>query len=98
MFSLGQLVTTSTVRYEMNKNLVFAAYIAAYVKRHAKGDWGDLCDSDKQLNDDSVAYKRKEGNLGERLLSAYTHPDHDKIYIITEWDESVTTVLFADEY
>jgi len=34
---------------------------------------------------------------GSRLLSAYTL-DGEKIWIITEWDRSVTTVLFPSEY
>ena len=34
---------------------------------------------------------------GERLLSAYKIGGK-KVFIITEWDRSVTTILFADEY
>lgn len=34
---------------------------------------------------------------GERLLSSYQAAGQ-KVFIITEWDRSVTTILFADEY
>jgi hypothetical protein len=34
----------------------------------------------------------------DRLLSAYEHKTFPKIYIITEWDRSVTTILFPNEY
>ena len=33
----------------------------------------------------------------KRLLSAYKIGGK-KVFIITEWDRSVTTILFADEY
>ena len=34
------------------------------------------------------------------ILAAYVHPEHPdwKIWIITEWDRSATTLLFPDEY
>lgn len=53
-------------------------------------DWGDLCEDDWKLNDAAVRH-------GERLLSAYKAAGQ-KVFIITEWDRSATTVLFADEY
>ena len=34
---------------------------------------------------------------GERIVAVYNIGD-DKIYIITEWDRSVTTILFPSEY
>lgn len=35
----------------------------------------------------------------DRILAAYIHPEHPdwKIWIITEWDRSATTLLFPDE-
>jgi hypothetical protein len=60
------------------------------LQRHRRGDWGSVCDEDKQTNDQAL-------KAGERLLSAYTITGK-KIWIITEWDRSVTTVLFPEEY
>ena len=36
----------------------------------------------------------------DRIVAAYEREGHpeDKIWIITEWDRSATTVLFPDEY
>lgn len=36
----------------------------------------------------------------DRIFAAYEHPLHEdwKIWIITEWDHSVTTILFPSEY
>ena len=61
------------------------------IMRHASGDWGELCDGDKKLNDEGV-------NSGDRLMSAYSLRDGVKIWIITESDRSVTTFLLPDEY
>jgi hypothetical protein len=47
-----------------------------YITRHAVGDWGDLDDDDRRMND--LAAK-----LDERILSAYTLTDGTRIYVIT---------------
>lgn len=60
------------------------------IQRHRQGDWGDLCDFDRKANDDALKH-------GDRILSAYTIVG-TKIWIITEWDRSITTVLFPEEY
>lgn len=62
-----------------------------YLRRHSTGDWGDLSANDKRLNDQAV-------KDGDRILSAYTLSTGVKIWIITEWDRSVTTTLLPDEY
>ena len=59
--------------------------------RHVTGDWGDVHESDKKENDLSVI-------RGSRLLSAYTLETGVKVWVITEYDRSVTTVLLPSEY
>lgn len=59
--------------------------------RHVTGDWGDLEDEDKKENELSV----KEGF---RILSAYNMDTGVKVWVITEWDRSVTTLLLPEEY
>lgn len=39
---------------------------------------------------------RRENN--DRILAVYKYNDTTTIWIITEWDRSVTTVLFPSEY
>jgi hypothetical protein len=64
----------------------------AYLRRHHCGDWGEeLCADDKQANEDALAQ-------GTRLLSCYRTPAGKRLYIITEYDHSVTTILLPDEY
>lgn len=67
-----------------------AGVVASVLFRHRSGDWGELCDGDKKLNNRSL----KDGN---RLMSAYTVAG-TKLWVITEWDRSVTTVLLPEDY
>ncbi len=55
------------------------------------GDWGDLDDEDKKENELSV-------KQGFRILSAYNLENGEKVWVITEWDRSVTTILLPEEY
>ena len=90
MFSLGQTVTTRGIWNWMISDPRFCREIDEAIQWHASYDWGDLCEEDKQMNDLSLY------NNG-RLLSAYD-TNQGKIWIITEWDRSVTTILFPNEY
>lgn len=90
-FPLGQMVMTRGVNDLIAENEAFAKFVTQSLIRHAKGDWGDLSPEDKEENNLSL---KKE----LRLLSAYETPDLPKIWIITEADRSVTTILFPDEY
>lgn len=64
---------------------------AEFLDRHVSGDWGDLDDEDKQENEFSV-------RNGFRILSVYTTSAGDRLYVITEADRSVTTILLPEEY
>ncbi len=59
--------------------------------RHLCGDWGDLCAEDCAQNDLAL-------ETGLRVLSSYALPGNGNIWIITEWDRSVTTVLLPTDY
>ncbi len=63
-----------------------------YLRRHLGGDWGDLDDSDRRQNDAAL----KSGE--DRLFSSYQVAPDLKLWIITEWDRSVTTLLLPSEY
>jgi hypothetical protein len=65
--------------------------LTKYLRRHHCGDWGEeLCAEDKEANEHSL----KDGT---RLLSRYSTPG-GSIYIITEHDRSMTTILLPSEY
>ena len=89
--ALGQLVMTRGVNDQVAENEAFAEFVTASLSRHRRGDWGCLTEEDRKENELSL----KEGF---RLLSAYVTEGLPKIWIITEADRSVTTILFPDEY
>ena len=62
-----------------------------FTGRHFSGDWGNLGAEDKASNDYALKH-------GERILSKYRTKSGQNVYIITEWDRSVTTLLLTDEY
>ena len=85
-FDPGKLMITRNAldvlpRYEIN----------AAINRHLRGDWGDVCESDKGINDDAL-------KNGGRLLSVYHTEDGVTFWIITEADYSATTVLLPSDY
>lgn len=88
LFPLGQVVMTPGVA-------ALGIDPTPYIARHAAGDWGELDSFDRRQND--IALKE-----GLRLLSAYNVAAGDgettRLWVITEWDRSVTTVLLPEEY
>ena len=61
-----------------------------YLTRHRHGDFGSICAEDAQSNLDAITH-------GLRVFSAY---DIGKVrlWVITEADRSVTTLLLPSEY
>ncbi len=88
MFPLGKLVATPGALDALKENGVNAL---EFLRRHQRGDWGDLCAEDTAANERAV-------REGMRLLSAYHLADRRKIWVITEADRSVTTLLLPSEY
>lgn len=87
---LGQTVMTHGIANFIEENNLFEE-LGKIVVRHANGDWGDVPAEDKRSND--RAFK----NGDDRILSSYKLGG-EKVWVITEWDRSVTTVLFPSEY
>ena len=87
-FALGQVVSTPGALEAMANAGQDGRELLA---RHSRGDWGELCDSDKQANDRAI-------EAGERILSAYTLRTGTKLWVITEADRSSTCILLPDEY
>ncbi|HDH99838.1 MAG TPA: hypothetical protein ENF74_02475 [Firmicutes bacterium] len=90
-FRTGAILFTRGVNDRVAEDTKFAKFVLQSLKRHVRGDWGDLCEEDRQANEEALAH-------GGRLFSAYTAEELPKIWIITEADRSVTTILFPEEY
>ncbi|MFC3715195.1 hypothetical protein ACFONC_03395, partial [Luteimonas soli] len=87
LFPLGQLVGTPAAL-----DLLARAGVngMALVDRHMRGDFGDLDPEDEQSNREAIAH-------GFRVLSSYP-VGTGKVWIITEADRSVTTILLPSDY
>lgn len=91
-FRTGRLVATRAVADRIEEDPSFYSFCALSIDRHFKGDWGELDEEDKRLNDEALT-------IGERLLSKFVFfKTGEEIFIITERDRSVTTILYPSDY
>ena len=89
-FPLGPLLLSAGVAEAVAGDSAAAAEVCRLIARHARCDWGDLCEEDKALNERAL-------RNGGRLLSAYA-TRIGRVWVITEADRSATTVLLPEEY
>ena len=86
-FKYGRTVSTS-LAVETFK----PGFLTKCLCRHITGDWGALDEEDMEANDNALEH-------GGRLLSNYVHPEtRERLWIITEHDRSVTTMMLPMEY
>lgn len=91
LFPLGRVLATCGIAEALaGLGLRLDGSLDPYLARHSAGDWGDV--DDRAANDWAVVFG------DERLLSAYQLADGTRIWVITEADRSVTTVLLPAEY
>jgi hypothetical protein len=111
LFPLGQVVITNSLLSEFDgeidkafgeygwlskeafdgpKEQFLAGAIANLLDRHSSRDWGDVGLEDALANDYAIEH-------GERVLSSYVMFGLN-VWIITEWDRSITTVLAPSDY
>lgn len=89
LFPLGQIVATPGALAALEKA---GQTPQDFLSRHVCGDWGELDEHDRKENE--LGLKR-----GFRLMSSYrTGAGDAKVWVITEADRSVTTLLLPDEY
>ena len=86
-FPLGNLYATSAVALWASQE---GLSLSQFIERHHNGDWGNLDEEDKQVNEDAI-------KQGGRIFSSYL-TNRRKLYVISEADRSMTTILFANEY
>lgn len=87
LFALGQIVATpNALCFAKTENIDLATLLA----RHCSGDWGDLCDEDRESNETALLMQL-------RILSSYNFAT-DKLWVITEADRTITTILLPSDY
>ena len=88
LFPLGRLVATPGAI-----ELIRSAgedLLPTLLERHQSGDWGDVPEEDARENEFSVRH-------GFRVLSSYRVAG-ERLWVMTEADRSVTTLLLPSEY
>lgn len=88
LFPLGQIVATPGALRLMEQYQVSPIFLLTC---HVQGDWGSIGPEDAVLNNQAI-------NQGDRILSSYFVHGEERVWIITEWNRSITTLLLPCEY
>ena len=88
LFPLGQIVATPGALAALEKA---GQQPHEFLLRHVHGEWGNVPDEDRRENQFSL-------ERGFRLLSSYRTAANETVWVITEADRSVTTLLLPEEY
>ncbi|MBR8165582.1 hypothetical protein KDW98_31075 [Burkholderia vietnamiensis] len=87
-FPMGRPVITPSAQDTLDKAGISGVLLLA---RHIHGDWGNLSVEDQTANELAIL-------TGKRLLSSYDLPGGGKVWVITEADRSITTILLPEDY
>jgi hypothetical protein len=90
-FQTGQVVATPGALRMLEQAGVSAMTLLA---RHVNGDWGDLCQDDRDANEQAVSH-------GGRVFSSYevgVGLNATKVWVITEADRTSSCFLLPEEY
>ncbi len=89
LFPLGRVVATPGA-LDLLENLSLEP--SELIRRHHAGDWSEMQPLDQEANTNAV----KDGG---RIFSSYrVGGQKSKVWVITEADRSVTTILLPMEY
>ncbi|RYE45579.1 MAG: hypothetical protein EOP24_19090 [Hyphomicrobiales bacterium] len=89
LFALGQVVATPAALEALRLHTIDPMEL---LTRHVTGDWGDLHAEDAAQNEIGVL-------CSNRILSSYVIGDTSlPLWIVTEADRSVTTLLLPEDY
>jgi hypothetical protein len=86
--TLGKICATPAAIQTLNRANVSLFLL---INRHASHDWGDISPADWARNDLAL-------ESGRRVQSRYLLPENKNVWIFTESDRSVTTVMLPGEY
>lgn len=97
LFELGRVVMTSGIRDLIEMDGSFHTFIHDCLRRHSEGNWGEQCDEDIELNEEALIARMEGRECMNSIMSVYSKKGYE-IWIITEWNGSVTTILLPEEY
>jgi len=87
LFSLGRLLATPGALDLLDRRAVDGVEL---LRRHQRGDWGDVSPEDAAANDFAVLHSL-------RIVSVYRLSAKEKVVVVTENDFSETTILREEE-
>jgi hypothetical protein len=88
LFKLGKVVATPGALEALEES---KTQVWELLNRHIQGDFGDIDETDRLANLAAI-------NDGSRILSAYTLPTGDRLWVISEADRSSTCILRPEDY
>ena len=88
LFRLGQIVATPGALQALERA---GEAPQKFLERHVCGDWGDLGEDDRQEN--ALSLERSF-----RLLSVYQTTAGERLWVITEANRELTTILLPRDY
>lgn len=87
LFRIGRLSATPSALGLLGEHGIKPVTV---LRRHVCGDWGEVCQEASDANHHAVVH-------GLRILSVYKINDHE-LWVITEADRSLTTLLLPEDY
>ena len=94
-FEMGRLVMTTALDQDLKESDPSGGWqdeLNLFVSRHLFGDFGDMDEHDTAQNNAAI----ESGE--DRVFSSYTTTKGIKLWIITEWNRSYTTILRPADY
>ena len=89
LFSMGRLCATPGALALIQE--LGEPSMQSLIQRHLVGDWAEMAQEDQATNHYAI-------RCGARIFSSYALKTDAKVWIITESDRSLTTVLLPSEY
>ena len=96
-FTLGQICMTRAAEAAILGAGLDVRAFGAILLRHQSGDFGELDAGDIKTQNESLEAAASNPDYAERMMSVYTLAGV-KLWVITEWDRSVTTILLPEDY
>lgn len=85
-FNTGNIYISAAIAFKASNESEFFHFLNKSIRKYMNCEWGN----DVLINNNAVIN-------GERILASYQY-QNTKIWIITEYDRSMTTILFPEEY
>lgn len=86
LFRLGNMVASASALHSLTHEEMIEG-----LRRHQRGDWGDLQSDDQAENTSALAE-------GRRIMSLYTTAKGRQFWVFTTADRSETTVFHPEDY